>query len=103
MKQVYTRYSPDEDMHLEYEIMQGGRVTSLIRSKEGDWLDHAKGEIAITVKDNGNGYEIQFPGHKAIKLDYAQMHELFVLQLHSQDTELEFRESKTTMKWPLSQ
>lgn len=104
MKQVYINYQgvPANYTH-EYNIVQENESTCLFRSTDSDWSKDAKGGMALHVFDSGNNIEIEFQDRDKITLDYYQVQELFILLLNMQDVGIEFRESKTTMKWPSSQ
>lgn len=104
MKQVHVNFFPtDPDFTHEYNILDEDATSYLFRSNGSNWTQDAKEKLVVSVEDNGNGIVIQFEGEKKIKLDYGQAQELFILLLHTQDSELEFKETKTTMKWPSSQ
>jgi hypothetical protein len=101
MKQVYINHSAKEkDFTHEFNIIDEDGSSYLFRSNNTDWSEDSRGGLSLTLDDDGNGVIVRFEGSKKIKLDYNQAQELFILLLHTQDTELEFRESKITMKWP---
>lgn len=103
MKQVYINHLiEDKNFTHEFNLIDEDRTSCLFRSNGSDWSEDAKGGLALSLVDNGNGLEIIFEGEKKIKLEYYQVQELFILLLNAQfEDEIEFRESKTTMKWPL--
>jgi hypothetical protein len=104
MKQVYINYNlKEKDFSHEFNIIDEDDTSYLFRSNGSEWAEESKGGLSASIEDNGNGVVILLEGQKKIKLDYNQAQDIFILLLHTQDTELEFRESKTTMKWPLSQ
>lgn len=104
MKQVYVNHSLGESNFVhDFNIIDEDDTSYLFRSNGSDWTEDAKEKLAVSLEDNGNGIVIHFEGQRTIKLDYAQAEELFILLLHTQDSSLEFKETKTTMKWPLSQ
>lgn len=102
MKQVYINHTPTEpEFTHEYNITTEGKTSYLFRSNGSNWTNEAKGKLVVSLEDNEGGIVILFEGQKKIKLDFDQAEELFLLLLHTQDTELEFKETKTTLKWPL--
>lgn len=104
MKQVYINHSLDTPKFThEYNILDEEDTSYLFRSNNSEWTDDAREKLVVSLEDNGNGIVIQFEGLKKIKLDYNQAEELFILLLHTQDSDLEFKETKTTMKWQSSQ
>lgn len=104
MKQVYINHLLDEPEYThEYNIVDEDDTSYLFRSTASNWNEEAEGRLAVSLEDDGNGIIIHYAGQKKIKLDYAQAEELFILLLHTQDTDLEFKETKTTMKWRSSQ
>jgi len=101
MKQVYINNLVGEvEFTHDYNIINKEENVFLYRSDSSQWSDHTKNKLVLTIEDNGNGIVVKFEGHKKFSIDYAQAQELFVLMLHAQDTQVEFRESKTILKWP---
>lgn len=103
MTQVYINHSLDEIKFThEYNVLDEDKISYLFRSNSSEWTEEAKGNLVVSLEDTTDGYVIRAEGHKKIKLGYHELQELFILLLHTQnDNEIEFRESKTTMKWPL--
>lgn len=97
MKQVYCETFEDNLEH-DYNIIDEGKDSHLFRSNDSNWAEHAKGGLALTLHNTGDGYKIKFPDQKLIQLDYAAARELLVLLLNDNDSALEIRESTTLIK-----
>lgn len=113
MKEVHINYhAKNSPLVHEFNIIKDSHdkgedeVTRLVRVDGGGWSSQAKGKEAARITDTGDGLfveisddnrELRFP------LDYDQAEELFILLSQQEFAPFEIRESKTTMKWPLSQ
>lgn len=112
MKQVYMNHSlSSNDFTHDYDIIESvensDTVMSLVRSSNKQWVEEARGGEAVRIQDNGEGLLIEsldkFTGTKySIVLDYGSAEELFILLSQQDFAPFEIKESKTTMKWPLS-
>lgn len=76
MKKIFV-----DDVH-EYdyvmEEMEDGEIHSLYRSNSKSCSDHVIGEIAVSIFNSGNGFEINVP-KKIKKLDYSDAFALSIL------------------------
>ena len=110
MKQVYINHNlkGDEFTH-QYNIITDPKsngedtVTRLLRSDDKLWANHARNQEVARITDTGDELVIHLEdGRDGIILEYHQAEELFILLSQQEFAPFEIRESKTTMKWPLS-
>jgi hypothetical protein len=97
MKQVYSQISLDEDdaMSHDYDLDEGYLFTTLKYSKNSDWADHLKGEIAGSIQDTEEDeVVIKIEEMKPLKLNYMQAQQLLILLLSNNEEKIEIRESK---------
>jgi len=67
-----------DDIHeYDYEELTQGNIIhhNLYFSKAEQWADFTKGEIAMVIKDDGNGLEVG----ELNKINYSQAEQLFIL------------------------
>lgn len=107
MKQVFTNHnhpkSKEEKWYHDFDIIEHDDVKILNRTNGGEWTEEFKGKEAARIIDYGDDLTIIFDQKRKIKLDYSQAEELFILLSQCEFSGIEIKESKTTMKWPLSQ
>lgn len=108
MKHVYLSEDSEKVQFQHYyditeeDNIKNSSTTILNRSKESSWLKAARGEEALRLIDNGNGYEVSFEeGQKEFHLEYHEAQELFIMLLTKIDTPIKLKESKITLQWPL--
>jgi len=70
-KQIFVNDSYDYDYESEYNIHV------LYRSNASHWSSHARGEVAMTINDDGNGLIVKF--NEKGRIDYSEAQELFIL------------------------
>jgi hypothetical protein len=76
---------------LDYNIIENEDKISLVRTNNGDWVN--PGENACTFIDHGNVVVINI-GYQSLSLDYCEVLELLILLLHTNDSKIQFVESK---------
>ena len=66
-----------DDVHeYDYEILNDN-VHVLYYSNGDEWVNHAKGMVAMSIKDDGNGLDIFF--EELGRIDYSEAERLFIL------------------------
>lgn len=60
----------------DYELLEDN-VHILYHSNTSQWYDHIKGTIAMSIKDDGNGLQIDFEENG--RIDYSESEQLFIL------------------------
>lgn len=66
-----------DDIHeYDYEVLNDN-LHVLYYSNGGEWCDHIKGMMAMSIKDEGDGLDIFF--EELGKIDYSEADRLFVL------------------------
>jgi hypothetical protein len=66
-----------DDIHeYDYEEQDGVHHT-LYYSNGGEWQNHIKGNIAMTIEDDGNGLKVKFDDN--YRIDYSEAEQLFIL------------------------
>lgn len=66
----------DGEYHYDYE--KNGMIHTLSFPNIEYWSSHIRGEVALVIKDDGNGYSIQTPFKKS-DIDYAEAERLEIL------------------------
>jgi hypothetical protein len=69
-----------DDIHeYDYEFLQtgNGKLHNLYYSNGGEWTEHVKGMVAMSIRDDGNGLKVKFDENG--KIDYAEAERLFIL------------------------
>jgi hypothetical protein len=114
MKEVHIQHNlqdptPSHYYNIWTEVdSQKQKVSRLIRSSDSGWSPSVKSSEALRVIDDGNGLYVSIAGtdgtyHQNFRLDYDVAEELFILLTQQDFAPFEIKETKTTMKWPLSQ
>lgn len=62
----------------EYDFVAKKNTFKLFRSHGSDWSEHARGELAAKLKDDGNGVQIHLENNN-IYLNYPELQELQLL------------------------
>lgn len=108
MKNVYISESLDgKNFSHHYDLVPSDEfskedILSLVRSDDSGWSKDARGEEALRISDNGNGYEVSFEGgEKEFHIEYHEAIELFILLMQKIDSQIKIKESKITLQWPL--
>ncbi len=76
MKQIFVDGNYDYDYSVE--ATEGGMVHILFRSNNETWTSHVRGEEALSITDNGNGFVFNH-GRPKKEMDYSDAFELSVL------------------------
>ena len=83
-----------DDIHeYDYEFLQtgNGKLHNLYYSNGGEWTEHVRGMVAMSIKDTGNGLE----GDESGKIDYHEAEQLFILlKLINSPSKYEIAEKK---------
>lgn len=66
------------DNEYVYDYEQNDIIHTLLYSKSEYWTSDIRGEVALIIKDDGNGYSIQTPLKKS-DIDYAEAERLEIL------------------------
>ena len=69
-----------DDIHeYDYEFLQTGNVKfhNLYYSNGGEWTEHVKGMVAMSIKDDGNGLEGM--EESSNRINYSESEQLFIL------------------------
>lgn len=66
------------DGEYQYDYEQNEFIHTLLYANVEYWADHRRGQAAIVIKDDGNGYSIQSPLKKS-DIDYAEAERLEIL------------------------
>jgi hypothetical protein len=112
MKEVYMNHDLESNFTHDFNIRKyeenGDDVTALFRTSNSQWTKTAKGKLAGRISDSGDGLLVELfdtdgSMRERLTLDYDVAEELFILLSQQEFAPFEIRESKTTMKWPLSQ
>ena len=95
--QIWTEHIKNGPLIHEYEIYTDGEITTMHRTDNDNWSDHAKGEKVGEMKNSGDDLVITLEGmKKPIILDYMQAHQLLaLLMIDGLDYKSEVRESRT--------
>jgi len=65
----------DDAHEYDYEILNNIHV--LYYSNGAEWINHKKGMVAMSIKDDGNGLDIFF--EELGRIDYSEAERLFIL------------------------
>lgn len=112
MKEVHVNYdNENQNFTHEFNIINekypDSKVTRLLRTNSNSWSASCRGAEAVRVVDNGDTLKISIAGHgsytKEIELEFYEAEEVFIMLMQQRFAEIEIKETKTTMKWPLSQ
>lgn len=95
--QVWTENVKNGPLDHDYDICQDGEITTISRSNDKSWLDHARSEKIGVMINSGDDLVIRLNGiKKPITLDYQQAHQLLCLLISDTlEYKTEIRESKT--------
>jgi len=108
MKEVHVDYSisksgPSHEFNIVQEKYPRGMSTKLVRTSGSGWAEDKRGSESMEIMDDGSGLLVFIEGAKSFALSYHEAEELFILLMQQEFSDIEIREVKTTMKWPLSQ
>jgi hypothetical protein len=108
MKEVHVNYGisnagPSHEFNIVEEEYPKGTVTKLVRTSSSGWVPSKKETESMRIVDDGSGLLVYIEGEQSFPLSYHEAEELFILLMQQEFSDIEIREVKTTMKWPLSQ
>jgi hypothetical protein len=110
MKEVHVNYGMSNDgLSHEFNIVKeeypNGNITRLVRTGSSGWTEDKRSTDSMKIVDDGSGLAVYLEDEKksTFALSYHEAEELFILLMQQEFSDIEIREVKTTMKWPLSQ
>jgi hypothetical protein len=110
MKEVHVNFGmsdagPSHEFNIIEEEYPNGNITRLVRTAGSGWADDKRGTDSMKIVDDGSGLAVYLEDEKksTFALSYHEAEELFILLMQQKFADIEIREIKTTMKWPLSQ
>ena len=71
-----------DDIHeYDYEFLQtgNGKIHNLYYSNGGEWTEHIKGMVAMSIKDDGNRLVINEFLEDSSEINYSEAEKLFIL------------------------
>lgn len=70
-----------DDVHeYDYELLVNGnlKLHNLYYSNGGEWTEHVKGMVAMSIRDDGNGLE-GMEKELSNRINYSEAEQLFIL------------------------
>lgn len=69
------------------KLTDDGVEYKLLRSKNDTWADPVKGEVLVTLIDDGNGYKFKWKQSEKKRIGYDELEHLYLLINHARHRE----------------